>query len=152
MSNYINRELSWLEFNQRVLEEAQDPTQPLLERLKFLTIVSSNLDEFFEIRVAALKQLLENRSDAHGPDGLRSGETLAAIRKRVQRMVSDQYLLLHQTLLPALAEKNIFLRHVAELDEVRLEWTRDTFRKDILPILTPLAVDPSHPFPQLLLS
>ena len=77
MSNYLNRELSWLEFNQRVLEEAQDPTQPLLERLKFLTIVSSNLDEFFEIRVAALKQLLENRSDAHGPDGLRPGETLA---------------------------------------------------------------------------
>lgn len=75
-SNYINRELSWLEFNQRVLEEAQDPSQPLLERLKFLTIVSSNLDEFFEIRVAALKQLLENRSDAHGPDGLRPGETL----------------------------------------------------------------------------
>ncbi len=149
-SNYINRELSWLEFNQRVLEEAQDPTQPLLERLKFLTIVSSNLDEFFEIRVAALKQLLENRSDAHGPDGLRPGETLAAIRKRVQRMFSDQYLLLHNTLLPALAEKKIFLRPVTELDEVRLEWTRETFRKDILPILTPLAVDPSHPFPQLL--
>jgi len=149
-SNYLNRELSWLEFNQRVLEEAQDPTQPLLERLKFLTIVSSNLDEFFEIRVAALKQLLENRSDAHGPDGLRPGETLAAIRKRAQRMVTDQYDLLHNTLLPALAEKNIFLRSVAELDEVRMEWTRDTFRKDILPILTPLAVDPSHPFPQLL--
>jgi len=149
-SNYINRELSWLEFNQRVLDEAQDPTQPLLERLKFLTIVSSNLDEFFEIRVAALKQLLENRSDAHGPDGLRPGETLAAIRKRVQRMVSDQYNLLHKTLLPALVEKNIFLRPVADLDEVRMEWTRDTFRKDILPILTPLAVDPSHPFPQLL--
>ena len=149
-SNYLNRELSWLEFNQRVLEEAQDPTQPLLERLKFLTIVSSNLDEFFEIRVAALKQLLENRSDAHGPDGLRPGETLAAIRKRVQGMVSDQYDLLHKTLLPALAEKNIFLRPVAELDETRLAWTRDTFRKDILPILTPLAVDPSHPFPQLL--
>ena len=149
-SNYINRELSWLEFNQRVLEEAQDPTQPLLERLKFLTIVSSNLDEFFEIRVAALKQLLETRSDAHGPDGLRSGETLAAIRQRVQRMVTDQYNLLHGTLLPTLAEKNIFLRPVAELEESRLEWTRDTFRKDILPILTPLAVDPSHPFPQLL--
>ena len=149
-SNYINRELSWLEFNQRVLEEAQDPSQPLLERLKFLTIVSSNLDEFFEIRVAALKQLLENRSDAHGPDGLRPGETLAAIRQRVQQMVSDQYALLHQTLLPALKDKNIFLRPVAELDETRLAWTRDTFRKDILPILTPLAVDPSHPFPQLL--
>jgi len=149
-SNYINRELSWLEFNQRVLEEAQDPTQPLLERLKFLTIVSSNLDEFFEIRVAALKQLLENRSDAHGPDGLRPGETLAAIRQRVQQMISDQYTLLHQTLLPALKEKSIFLRPVAELDEMHLAWTRATFRKDILPILTPLAVDPSHPFPQLL--
>jgi polyphosphate kinase len=150
MSHYLNRELSWLEFNQRVLEEAQDPTQPLLERLKFLTIVSSNLDEFFEIRVAALKQLLENRSDAHGPDGLRPAETLAAIRLRIQPMVSDQYTLLHQTLLPALREKNIYLRSVAELDQSRLEWTRETFRKDILPILTPLAVDPSHPFPQLL--
>jgi polyphosphate kinase len=150
MSHYLNRELSWLEFNQRVLEEAQDPTQPLLERLKFLTIVSSNLDEFFEIRVAALKQLLENRSDAHGPDGLRPAETLAAIRLRVQPMVSDQYTLLHQTLLPALREKNIYLRSVAELDQSRLEWTQETFRKDILPILTPLAVDPSHPFPQLL--
>ena len=94
--------------------------------------------------------MLENRSDAHGPDGLRPGETLAAIRQRVQRMVSDQYQLLHQTLLPALAEKNIFLRPVAQLDEASLTWTRDTFRKDILPILTPLAVDPSHPFPQLL--
>ncbi|NDD81776.1 MAG: polyphosphate kinase 1 [Verrucomicrobia bacterium] len=149
-SNYINRELSWLEFNQRVLEEAQDPTQPLLERLKFLTIVSSNLDEFFEIRVAALKQLLENRSDAHGPDGLRAGETLAAIRQRVQRMIFEQYELLHKILLPALEKKNIFLRPVAQLEEIRLEWTRNTFRKDILPILTPLAVDPSHPFPQLL--
>ncbi|NCW28374.1 MAG: RNA degradosome polyphosphate kinase, partial [Verrucomicrobia bacterium] len=109
-TSYLNRELSWLEFNQRVLEEAQDPTQPLLERLKFLTIVSSNLDEFFEIRVAALKQLLENRSDAHGPDGLRPRDSLLAIHERVQKMVSDQYTLLHQTLLPALEEKKIFLR------------------------------------------
>jgi polyphosphate kinase len=149
-SSYINRELSWLEFNQRVLEEAQDPTQPLLERLKFLTIVSSNLDEFFEIRVAALKQLLENRSDAHGPDGLRPRDSLLAIHERVQKMVSDQYSLLHQTLFPALAESGIHLRAIRDLTESQLSWAHETFRRDILPILTPLAVDPSHPFPQLL--
>lgn len=149
-SSYLNRELSWLEFNQRVLEEAQDPTQPLLERLKFLTIVSSNLDEFFEIRVAALKQLVENRGDVHGPDGLRPAEVLAAIRKRVLRMVDDQYQLLHQTLLPALSQEGIHLRPVQELNEVQSAWAREQFQRDILPILTPLAVDPSHPFPQLL--
>ncbi|NBS13493.1 MAG: RNA degradosome polyphosphate kinase, partial [Verrucomicrobia bacterium] len=149
-SSYINRELSWLEFNQRVLEEAQDSTQPLLERLKFLTIVSSNLDEFFEIRVAALKQLLENRSDAHGPDGLRPRESLLAIHERVQKMVSDQYTLLHQTLLPALAKSGIHLRSIRDLTETQMTWALETFRRDILPILTPLAVDPSHPFPQLL--
>ena len=149
-SSYLNRELSWLEFNQRVLEEAQDPTQPLLERLKFLTIVSSNLDEFFEIRVAALKQLVENRSDVHGPDGLRPPEVLSAIRKRVLRMVDDQYQLLHQTLLPALSQEGIHLRPVQELNEVQAAWARELFQRDILPILTPLAVDPSHPFPQLL--
>jgi len=149
-SAYINRELSWLEFNQRVLEEALDPTQPLLERVKFLTIVSSNLDEFFEIRVAALKQLLENGSDAHGPDGLRPRDSLLAIHERVLKMVADQYSLLHQTLLPALAASGIHLRSIHDLTEKQLSWALETFRRDILPILTPLAVDPSHPFPQLL--
>ena len=147
---FLNRELSWLEFNQRVLEEAQDPSQPLLERVKFLTIVSSNLDEFFEIRVAALKQLLENRSAAPGPDGLRPRESLLAIHDRVQKMVSDQYALLHQTLLPALAISGIHLRGVRDLSASQINWALETFRRDILPILTPLAVDPSHPFPQLL--
>ncbi len=149
-SQYLNRELSWLEFNQRVLEEAQDPTQPLLERLKFLTIVSSNLDEFFEIRVAALKQLVETRSDVHGPDGLRPPEILGAIRERVLRMFADQYQLLHETLLPELAGYGIHLRPLKELGETRIAWAGNMFRRDILPILTPLAVDPSHPFPQLL--
>ncbi|NBT49727.1 MAG: RNA degradosome polyphosphate kinase, partial [Actinobacteria bacterium] len=142
-SSYLNRELSWLEFNQRVLEEAQDSTQPLLERLKFLTIVSSNLDEFFEIRVAALKQLVDNRSDVHGPDGLRPPEVLSAIRTRVLRMVADQYQLLHETLLPALAQEGIHLRPVQQLNETQTAWARELFQRDILPILTPLAVDPS---------
>jgi len=149
-SSYLNRELSWLEFNQRVLEEAQDPTQPLLERLKFLTIVSSNLDEFFEIRVAALKQLVETRNDVPGPDELHPNEVLTAIRTRVIRMFGDQYRLLHETLLPSLAEAKIYLRPMQQLDPTRIDWARDMFRRDILPILTPLAVDPSHPFPQLL--
>ncbi|NBS79055.1 hypothetical protein EBS57_04415 [bacterium] len=129
-SSYLNRELSWLEFNQRVLEEAQDPTQPLLER--------------------ALKQLVDNRSDVHGPDGLRPPDVLSAIRNRVLRMVADQYQLLHETLLPALAHEGIHLRPVPQLNETQMAWAREQFRRDILPILTPLAVDPSHPFPQLL--
>ncbi len=149
-SSYLNRELSWLEFNQRVLEEAQDPTQPLLERLKFLTIVSSNLDEFFEIRVAALKQLVENRSDVHGPDGLRPPETLAAIRTRVLKLFADQYALLENTLLPELSRQGIHLRSIKTIGEKRITWAHEMFLRDILPILTPLAVDPSHPFPQLL--
>ncbi|MEI7721844.1 MAG: polyphosphate kinase 1, partial [Verrucomicrobiota bacterium] len=119
-SSYLNRELSWLEFNQRVLEEAQDPTQPLLERLKFLTIVSSNLDEFFEIRVAALKQLVETRSDVHGPDGLRPPETLAAIRTRVLKLFTDQYSLLENTLLPELSRQGIHLRSIKTIGEKRL--------------------------------
>src|SRR5437667_12724351 len=91
-SLYINRELSWLEFNQRVLEEAQDPGNPFLERLKFLCIVASNLDEFFEVRVAGLKQQHESNLSEPGPDGMSPGEQLAAISARVRKMVAAKYL------------------------------------------------------------
>src|SRR5690554_1127505 len=90
-SFYLNRELSWLEFNQRVLDQAMDESNPLLERLKFLCIVSSNLDEFFEVRVAGLKQQKQMHSSETGPDGLTASEALAAISTRVRRMVDDQY-------------------------------------------------------------
>ena len=99
---FINRELSWLAFNRRVLEEAQDPTQPLLERVRFLGIVSSNLDEFFEVRVAGIKQQIEHESDDVGPDGMSARETFEATRHVVLKMIDDQYQLWNKELLPAL--------------------------------------------------
>src|ERR1700682_1674726 len=98
--NFINRELSWLEFNRRVLEEAQDPTQPLLERVKFLTIFSSNLDEFFEIRVAGIKQQIESETSNVGPDGLSPTETFNNIQRLVRQLVATQYALWKNEILP----------------------------------------------------
>ncbi|MDX6767189.1 MAG: polyphosphate kinase 1 [Candidatus Methylacidiphilales bacterium] len=148
--HFVNRELSWLEFNQRVLEEALDPTTPLLERVKFLGIVSSNLDEFFEIRIAGLKQQIDSQTDDSGPDGLTANQALAALQRRVNQMVRDQYHLWRAGLVPALAEKNIRFLKLAELDPDDREWARRYFINEVYPVLTPLAVDPSHPFPQLL--
>src|SRR3954464_1458901 len=105
--NFINRELSWLEFNRRVLEEAQDPTQPLLERVKFLSIVASNLDEFFEIRVAGIKQQIESTTSDIGPDGLSPTETFNRIQKTVRELVAKQYALWKDELMPALSKHGI---------------------------------------------
>src|SRR5580704_645680 len=102
--NFINRELSWLEFNRRVLEEAQDPTQPLIERVKFVTIFSSNLDEFFEIRVAGIKQQIESETSDVGPDGLSPTETFDRIHRLAHELVATQYALWNNELLPQLAE------------------------------------------------
>jgi polyphosphate kinase len=147
---YMNRELSWLEFNQRVLEEAIDPSTPLLERIKFLAIVSSNLDEFFEVRVAGIKQQIENHSNDPGPDGLSATETFNGIHARVRRMVRDQYRLWHKELIPALEEARICFHRIEDLTEQDRQWVRDYFFSEVHPVLTPLAIDPSHPFPQLL--
>jgi len=147
---YLNRELSWLEFNQRVLEEAQDPSQPLLERLHFLTIVSSNLDEFFEVRVAGIKQQIENGGDDDSEDGLSPRQVFAAIRKRAERLVADQYRLWNDEIHPQLGQAGILLTDVESLSSSEAEWAHGYFRNEVLPVLTPLAVDPSHPFPQLL--
>jgi polyphosphate kinase len=148
--NFINRELSWLEFNRRVLEEAQDPTQPLLERVKFLGIVSSNLDEFFEIRVAGIKQQIASETSDVGPDGMSPTATFQAIVRVVHEMVAEQYRLWNREIEPLLRENNIFLRHLAELSAKRAAWARRYFQQEVFPMLTPLAVDASHPFPQLL--
>src|SRR3954451_6301030 len=113
--NFINRELSWLAFNQRVLEEAQDPTQPLIERVKFLTIFSSNLDEFFEIRVAGIKQQIESETSDVGPDGLSPTELFDRIQKRVRELVRTQYSLWRNELAPELAKNGIRVRQVSEL-------------------------------------
>jgi polyphosphate kinase len=148
--NFINRELSWLEFNRRVLEEAQDPTQPLLERLKFLTIVSTNLDEFFEIRVAGIKQQIESETSDVGPDELTPTDTFNAIQRTVHEMVTAQYALWGDELVPALAKNSIRIHDVAQLNAKRAAWARRYFQEEVFPMLTPLAVDASHPFPQLL--
>src|ERR1041385_7764477 len=120
--NFINRELSWLAFNQRVLEEAQDPTQPLIERVKFLTIFSSNLDEFFEIRVAGIKQQIESETSDVGPDGLSATELFDHIQKMVRELVGMQYGLWKNELLPELAKNGIYVREIPELSARRTSW------------------------------
>src|SRR5437660_7670900 len=148
--NFINRELSWLEFNRRVLEEAQDQRQPLIERVKFLTIFSSNLDEFFEIRVAGIKQQIESQTSELGPDGLSPTEVFNRIQKTVRELFAEQYTLWKNELLPELAKNGIYIREIAELPTKRAAWAHRYFLQEVVPMLTPLAVDASHPFPHLL--
>src|SRR2546425_2298344 len=148
--NFINRELSWLEFNRRVLEEAQDQRQPLIERVKFLTIFSSNLDEFFEIRVAGIKQQIESQTSELGPDGLSPTEVFNRIQKTVRELFDEQYTLWKNELLPELAKNGIYIREISELPAKRAAWAHRYFLQEVFPMLTPLAVDASHPFPHLL--
>src|SRR6266581_8847959 len=119
--NFINRELSWLEFNRRVLEEAQDPTQPLIERLKFLCIFSSNLDEFFEIRVAGIKQQIESETSDVAADGLSPTETFNHIQRLAHDLVATQYELWNQELIPQLAKNGIRVRNVSEMNAKRAD-------------------------------
>jgi len=149
-AHFLSRELSWLEFNQRVLDEALDKTNPLLERVKFFTITSSNLDEFFEVRVAGLKQQIESDVVERSVDGKTASETFRAIRKRVRVMLEQQYRCWREELLPALAESEIHLLDYARLDDTDRAWIEQYYRADVRPVLTPLGIDPSHPFPQLL--
>jgi polyphosphate kinase len=146
---YINRELSWVEFNARVLDEAKDPASPLFERLKFLGIFSSNLDEFYMVRVAGLKQQIAGRVTDRGADGLLPAEQLAAINARVHALVEEQYRIWRQTLLPEIAEKGIRIVSAGQLDSEQVESSRSHFLENIFPALTPLAIDPGHPFPHL---
>ena len=148
--NFINRELSWLEFNRRVLEEAQDSTQPLIERVKFLTIFSSNLDEFFEIRVAGIKQQIESETSDVAADGLSPTEIFNAIQRTVNEMVATEYALWKDDLAPALVKQGIRVRALEDLNAKRAAWAQRYFREEVFPMLTPLAVDAAHPFPQLL--
>src|ERR1700730_7136344 len=148
--NFINRELSWLEFNRRVLEEAQDPSQPLIERVKFLCIFSSNLDEFFEIRVAGIKQQIESETSDVAADGLSPTETFNQIQRLAHELVATEYELWNKELLPQLAKNGIRVRNVSELNAKRAAWARKYFQEEVFPMLTPLAVDASHPFPDLL--
>jgi polyphosphate kinase len=150
-SLYINRELSWLEFNRRVLEEARDPQVPLLERLKFLAIFSSNLDEFFMVRVGGLVQKVHSGiARGSGADRLPPLEQMERISRTVRQMVADQYRCLLNEVLPALDREGITLRGLREFTEADRQHLQDVFRRKIFPVLTPLAIDPGHPFPHLL--
>jgi polyphosphate kinase len=145
----VNREVSWLEFNRRVLEEAQDESVPLLERIKFLAIFSSNLDEFFMVRVAGLKRLIAAGDQSIGPDGLTARETMVAVAIQVHRLVEEQHRCFLEILQPRLAAQGIRLvRPGAETAE-QTRYLEDYFQRVLLPVVTPLAVDPGHPFPHL---
>jgi polyphosphate kinase len=146
---YINRELSMLRFNDRVLEEALDESHPLLERLKFLAIFSSNLDEFFMIRVSGLRRQLEASAHSIPPDGMLPSEQLAMIRKRLVPQLREQYECWQNDLLPKLDKQGIKIQDYSQLKRKQRKILRNYFKKEIYPALTPLAFDPGHPFPHI---
>ena len=142
MIPYLNRELSWVEFNQRVLNEALRDDLPLLERMKFLAITASNLDEFFQVRIGSL--ILMRRSGRKSPDpsGLTPVKNLAALRTRILEMSDEQYALLNNVLLPELEKENIFLLQIRDLSLTQSAQASAIFQDAIFPLLTPLAIDP----------
>jgi polyphosphate kinase len=147
--HFLNRELGFLDFNQRVLAQAHDESLPLLERVKFLSISCANLDEFFEIRVAGLKQRLELGSLGGGPDGMSVPEQLAAIRTGALTLVKDQYALLNELVFPALAAKGIKFINNKTFSEAQRAWLANYFMTEVEPVLTPLGLDPARPFPRI---
>jgi len=147
---FLNRELSQIEFNRRVLAQAENEETPLLERLRFICIVSSNLDEFFEVRVAGLKEQIKLDAPSSGADGMAPGQAFERVSEQVRELVSRQYQLLNDDILPALVEQGIcFLRRDSWNDSQR-EWIRDFFFRELMPMLTPIGLDPFHPFPRIL--
>jgi polyphosphate kinase len=148
-SLYFSRELSWLAFNDRVLEEALDAHNPLLERLKFVAIYGSNLDEFFMIRVAGIKQQIEAQIFRRSEDGRSPAEHLESIAQYIRGSLDKQMHLLNEQLIPALAENGIIIKNVSELDEEKQYALERTFDDRVFPVLTPLAVDSGHPFPYI---
>ncbi len=144
---FINRELSWLQFNARVLEEAQAASNSLLERVRFLAIVDSNLLEFFEVRVASLRQQVEAGFAKRTPDGMTPAEQLAAIGAAVREQMAAQYRCWNRDLRPALEKEGIHFVVPDALEPAQQDWLRDLFDREIFPVLTPIALDPAHPFP-----
>jgi len=146
---YFNRELSWLAFNQRVLEQAQSEKYPILERVKFLSFVSSNLDEFFEIRVAGLMQQADSQVSTLSTGGLSPRDQLNQIQAKVRVQVDEQYRCWHEYLVPGMKREGIDIKTPETLSKKDLEWVRQYFDQEVYPVLTPLAIDPTHPFPQI---
>ncbi len=148
-SPLLNRELSWIEFNRRVLEEALDPTQPLLERLKFLSIFSTNLDEFFMVRVSGLQEQLEANPLHLSPDGLSAASQLRQIADKLRPLLDTQMQCLRTQILPGLEKSGVRIVPYADLPPEQRDELRNYFYDRIFPVLTPLSVDPSHPFPYI---
>lgn len=146
---YFNRELSHLQFNKRVLKQALDPAHPLLNRMEFCCIFSSNMDEFFEIRVAGLKHQIKYGRETIGPDGRSPQQTLQEIEQLAHALVQEQYEILNAVLLPALDKENIRFLRRREWDAEQTAWLADYFDREILPVINPIGLDPSHPFPRL---
>ena len=146
---FINRELSWLQFNLRVLEEAEDPRHPLLERVKFLAIYATNLDEFFMIRVSGLRCQLSGVATEAPPDGMTPSEQITAIRQELTRQQSRYHACWSEDVLPKLREAGIHIVHYADVEEMEQERLRQYFLREVFPTLTPLAFDPAHPFPHI---
>lgn len=149
-SYFINRELSLLAFNERVLSLAMDPAVPLLERLRYVCIVSSNLDELFEIRVSGLKAKLKQQPTATEADGSTAEESFNKIAARAQQLVAQQYEVLNNSILPQLAERDVVLHFLADFSAQQREWAHKYFMEEVLPVLTPIGLEPSHPFPRVL--
>ncbi|MGI8607984.1 MAG: polyphosphate kinase 1 [Candidatus Dormibacteria bacterium] len=148
-TRYINRELSWLDFNVRVLALAEDAAKPLLERAKFLAIVSSNLDEFFQVRVAGLKEQVVAGVTTRSPDGMTATAQLAAIRKRVAKLITHMEAAFTGDVAPGLSAAGVRIVRISDLSSGDRSWLKDLFERHIFPVLTPLAVDPAHPFPYI---
>ncbi|MDP2399733.1 MAG: polyphosphate kinase 1 [Burkholderiales bacterium] len=147
---YLNRELGLLSFNRRVLAQAENNTCPLLERLRFLCIVSSNLDEFFEVRVAGLQAEIEAGSAPVYPDQLRADQVYRRVAQEAHELVARQYRLLNEEILPGLEREGIRFLRRSSLTPQQAEWTRGYFLREVMPVLTPIGLDPSHPFPRVL--
>jgi polyphosphate kinase len=146
----INRELGILEFQRRVLAQADDPAIPLLERLKFLCIFSSNMDEFFEVRVAGLKEQLHANATQRSADGMTPGQQFRAVSALAHELVARQYELLNRDVIPELADQDIHFFRRTHWNEAQAAWIRDYFFRELMPVLTPVGLDPSHPFPRVL--
>ncbi len=147
---FLNRELGLLAFNRRVLAQAEDERNPLLERLKFLCIVSSNLDEFFEVRVAGLIDQIEHNAPATGADGMSPRQVKALVSVEAHQLIERQYQILNEQVLPQLAEQNIRFLRRTHWNHAQQEWIRNYFFRELMPILTPIGLDPAHPFPRML--
>ncbi|KDD27440.1 polyphosphate kinase 1 [Bordetella bronchiseptica] len=145
----LNRELSLLKFNERVLAMAENPRVPLLERLRYVCIVSSNLDEFFEIRISTLKEQQRQTPTLVGPDGMTADEAFERVQVKVHALVASQYALLNDDILPRLQAEGIVLHHASEWNAQQQEWAREVFNRDVMPLLTPIGLDPAHPFPRV---